>query len=204
MDTAVAMGRRERKKAATRHTIANAAMRLFLAHGYDLVSVRDIAEEADVSPTTLFAHFPSKEALVFDQDLDRERELVAAVRDRPPHTLILDALHSYVLTAVNPANTDVAELQRFLTLIESSADLQAYALRMWTRHAAALAEILASETGAPTSDPTCRAFACFVLQIPSLVRGQADPPAAAHAAFALLENGWPATPLPRTWEPSEQ
>ena len=51
-------GRRERKKAATRKAISNAATLLFLERGFDNVSIREVAEKADVSPTTVFAHFP--------------------------------------------------------------------------------------------------------------------------------------------------
>ncbi|GAA5705325.1 helix-turn-helix domain-containing protein [Streptomyces avermitilis] len=65
-----------------RRTIADAAPELFLEHGFERVSVRDIAEEADLSATTLFAHFPTKGALVFDRDEDVEAELAAAVRER--------------------------------------------------------------------------------------------------------------------------
>ena len=72
-------GRRERKKVATRAAIADAALQLFLVRGYDQVSVRDVADAADVAVTTLFQHFPGKEALVFDQDENREAALVAAV-----------------------------------------------------------------------------------------------------------------------------
>lgn len=82
-----AVGRRERKKAATRQAIADAALELFLEHGFDRVSVRDVAEKADVSTTTLFAHFPSKESLVFD----REEDVDARLRARfpySPHSLI--------------------------------------------------------------------------------------------------------------------
>ncbi|MGX5182951.1 TetR/AcrR family transcriptional regulator [Streptomyces avermitilis] len=75
--------RRERKKAARRRSIADAAPELFLEHGFERVSVCGIAEEADVSATTLFAHFPTKEVLVFDRDEDVEAELAAAVRERP-------------------------------------------------------------------------------------------------------------------------
>ena len=172
-------------------------MRLFLQRGYDSVSVRDIAEEADVSTTTLFAHFPSKEALVFDQDLNREHELVAAVRNRPAGTPLLPALRRYVLAGIDRSNREEAELPRFLGLIEASADLQAYALRMWTRHEVALAGAIAADRGLPLSDATSRALACFVLQIPSLVRPQADRAAAANAAFALLEPGWAAVEPPQ-------
>ncbi|MBS2532549.1 helix-turn-helix transcriptional regulator, partial [Catenulispora sp. NF23] len=75
-------GRRERKKAAIRQSLADTARDLFLERGYDAVGVREIAEAADVSVATLFNHFPDgKEALVFDQDADREAALVAAVHN---------------------------------------------------------------------------------------------------------------------------
>src|SRR4051794_41350410 len=83
----VETGRRERKKAATRRALADAALELFLERGYDDVTVAEIAEAADVSVTTLFNHFPGgKPALVFDEAQAREDALVAAVRDRPEGT----------------------------------------------------------------------------------------------------------------------
>ncbi|CAM5612139.1 TetR/AcrR family transcriptional regulator OS=Streptomyces tendae OX=1932 GN=GUR47_06055 PE=4 SV=1 [Streptomyces tendae] len=87
-------GRRERKKAATRQAIADAALELFLEHGFDRVSVRDVAERADVSTTTLFAHFPSKEALVFDREADVDAALAAAVRERPEGQGVVEALRT--------------------------------------------------------------------------------------------------------------
>ena len=46
------LGRRERKKAATRKALADAALELFLDRGFDDVGVREIAEAADVSTAT--------------------------------------------------------------------------------------------------------------------------------------------------------
>ena len=61
------VGRRERKKAQTRQALTDAALRLFLEHGYDAVTVAQIAEAADVSIATVFKHVPDgKEALIFD------------------------------------------------------------------------------------------------------------------------------------------
>jgi AcrR family transcriptional regulator len=89
------VGRRERKKAMTRASILQAAQELFLERGFDAVSVREIADQADVSPTTVFAHFPQKEALLFhEEDAQRER-LVAAVRERPDGLSISEALKAY-------------------------------------------------------------------------------------------------------------
>ena len=94
-------GRRERKKAATRKAIADAALRLFLERGYDDVGIREIADAADVSTATLFKHFPGKEALVFDMDADREAGLLDAVHKRPKEQSILAALRDYVLAGAN-------------------------------------------------------------------------------------------------------
>ncbi len=78
------LGRRERKKAATRTAILEAATALFLERGFDAVTVREIADQADVTPKTVFTHFPQKEALVFADEKERHDRLVAAVRDRGP------------------------------------------------------------------------------------------------------------------------
>src|SRR3569833_3980993 len=91
------VGRRERKKAATRQASADAALRRFLERGYDQVSIRDIADAADVSTTTVFKHFSGKEALVFDQDEDRESALIAAVRQRAAGLVFFVALWLFVL-----------------------------------------------------------------------------------------------------------
>ena len=68
------MGLRERKKLAAWRTIRATALRLIDEHGYDAVSVEDIATEAGVSRTTFFSYFPSKEAVVFDLDPDEVRQ----------------------------------------------------------------------------------------------------------------------------------
>ena len=58
------LGRRERKKAATRKNISDVATMMFLERGFDNVSIREVADAADVSPTTVFAHFPQKLSLI--------------------------------------------------------------------------------------------------------------------------------------------
>jgi AcrR family transcriptional regulator len=183
------VGRRERKKAATRRAIADAALRLFLERGYDEVSIRDIADAADVSTTTLFKHFPGKEALVFDQDENREAELVAAVRDRTAGQSIPDALRQHVLASYLPV---AAHPQRagFTRLVQTTPALRGYAERMWTRHTGSLAAVIADETGVARDDLACVALARFVLEIPALARGRGDPREAVETVFGILSRGW--------------
>ena len=59
-----APGRRARKKARTRQGIYEAAMALFVARGYDAVTVEEICRSADVAKGTFFLHFPTKDALL--------------------------------------------------------------------------------------------------------------------------------------------
>ncbi|MDX6743989.1 helix-turn-helix domain-containing protein [Actinocorallia sp. A-T 12471] len=183
------VGRRARKKAATRQAIADAALRLFLERGYDQVSVRDVADAADVSPPTLFKHFPGKEALVFDEERDREAELVAVVRDRQTGQSVLDALRDYVLRTWPPLEDHPLRAD-FNRLVDTTPALRAYAERMWTRHADALGAAIAAAHGAPPDDLTARALARFVLDIPALARGETDRPAAVAAIFDILTRGW--------------
>jgi AcrR family transcriptional regulator len=184
-------GRRERKKAATHQALADAALRLFLERGYDNVGVREIADAADVSTTTLQKHFPSKESLVFDRDTGIEEALVAAVRDRPPGTSVLDALRDYTLARVeHGAAADGAP--EFMTLVRDTPALSEYWHRMWMRHEEALGRALVAETGAPEAE--CAALAHFALETSALAIRSEDPARTVEAAFAILERGWRASP----------
>ncbi|GGT41254.1 TetR/AcrR family transcriptional regulator [Nonomuraea spiralis] len=189
MDTPPVTGRRERKKAATRRAIADAALRLFLERGYDQVSVRDVAEAADVSTTTLFKHFPSKEALVFDEEADREAELVAAVRRRPAGQSVVEALREHVLASWLPLAAHPLRAG-FTELVESTPALQEYHGRMWTRHTAALGAAIADDAGVEHDDVACHALARFVLETPALTRGRTDLRGAVEEVFGLLAHGW--------------
>lgn len=66
--------RRQRKRERTSAHLSATAFALFEAHGYDAVSMEQIAETADVAKATLYKYFPVKEALL----AHRFREDIAA------------------------------------------------------------------------------------------------------------------------------
>lgn len=85
------VGLRERKKAQTRRTIQEHALRLFLSQGYENTTVEEIATAAGVSHMTFFRHFPTKEAVVETDDYDPM--IVRLIEQRPKEESPLTALH---------------------------------------------------------------------------------------------------------------
>ncbi|MDJ1130725.1 TetR/AcrR family transcriptional regulator [Streptomyces iconiensis] len=187
-------GRRERKKAATRQALADAALRLFLERGYDEVGVREIADAADVSVTTLFKHFPDgKVALVFDEEADREAELIAAVSERPARQTVPQALRRMMTEERSRRIHADPRFAGFLRMIDSTPALREYARRMWLRHEQALAEAIAADAGLPPDEPGCQALAHFALEAASLAHERKAPQDALDRIFDILDNGWSRT-----------
>lgn len=181
-------GRRERKKAATRQKIADAALRLFLERGYDAVGIRDVAAEADVAVTTLFSHFASKEALVFEQDEDFEQRLTRAVTDRAPHDPLMPALRREILALVRHCTgDDAAPVSR---MIEESPALRKYEESMRLRHAESLAAAIAADPALSRTTTACRAISRFAVDAYSVAREAADPEAAVDEVFLMIEAAW--------------
>jgi AcrR family transcriptional regulator len=150
------LGRRERKKAALRQHISDVATDLFVRHGFDAVSVSQIAETADVARPTVFAHFPRKEDLVFDRYPNVLERIVAAVRD--PDLPPVDAVRKLLTAPGAPgsvapgSNGQVA----FWRLIAGSRDLQARARELAEQMESALAGAL-TDRGA-TEPQLCAAL----------------------------------------------
>ncbi|MDQ1006772.1 AcrR family transcriptional regulator [Streptomyces sp. V4I23] len=155
------MGLRESKKQQTRTTIADAALPLFLEHGFDQVTVADVARHAGVSTNTVFNYFSTKEDLFFDRQAEAEGHLAALVRDRAPGTCPVEVVRDDLLAALQQ-NEPTLGLHpgalRFWQVIHDSPALRAREREIGERAEAQLATALAehppSTVGAPdTIDP---------------------------------------------------
>lgn len=184
-------GRRERKKAATRQKIADTALRLFLERGYDAVGIREVAAEADVAVTTLFSHFASKEALVFERDEDFEQRLTQAVTGRAPHEPLIPALREEILALVRHCTADSAA--PVWRMIDGSPALRKYEESVRLRHAESLAAAIAGDPELPVSATASRAIARFVIDAYALAREAPDPVAAVDEVFPMIEAAWEVT-----------
>jgi AcrR family transcriptional regulator len=200
-----APGLRERKKAKTRLAISKIATTMFIEHGFDAVTVAEVAAAADVSVATIFNYFDTKEDLFFD----REGEIIEAhgrfIRGRAPGETIASALHRQFLLAMDAALPRlIGSGARFIRTIDASPALRARARFALEKAEAATAEAIAEETGARPGDPTPRVTAAMFIAIERMLveeartvvlQGQALGPAkrrlrrACDRAFELLEAG---------------
>lgn len=144
------MGLRECKKMRTRAEIADTAMRLFAARGFDRVTVAEVASAAGVSQKTVFNHFPTKEDLFFDEVPAREAALRDAIRFRTPGDSVLSALHR--LQAAECRRLCSAGFAGFARIIEDSPALQAKELEVMARFVRVLAEAIETELGVSERD----------------------------------------------------
>ncbi|MGW1255445.1 TetR/AcrR family transcriptional regulator [Streptomyces sp. NPDC002513] len=140
-------GLRERKKQRTRETISDAAIKLFLEHGFDHVSVVDIAAVAEVSKPTLFKYFPTKEDLVVHRFADHQTVSGTVVAERPPGVSAIDALHQHFLDGLADRDpitglNDTEDVLAFHTLVYSTPGLVARVSQYLAQAEETLAEAL--------------------------------------------------------------
>jgi len=144
---------RERKKQRTREQIAGAAARLFAAHGYERVTVSDVARAADVSEQTVYNYFPAKQHLVLDQDEALRDRLVQLIRDRPRGVSPAAAIRAEALAFVDGiAPLPMDQVRGGLGYLAAvSPAVRRLSLEMTDRHAEAIA-VAITET-APGTNP---------------------------------------------------
>lgn len=86
------IGLRERKKRATRAQIERCAVNLVVEHGYDAVTVDMICRAAEVSPSTFFNYFGTKDAAVLGVTTWEVPAAAVTTFNESSGSILLDAL----------------------------------------------------------------------------------------------------------------
>jgi len=195
-DDQPALGLRERKKAKTRATIREHALRLFREQGYQATTVEQIAEAAEVSPSTFFRYFPNKEAVVLEDDYDPM--LVAAFEAQPAELSPVAALRGAMQAVFAGLPTEELALERERQkLVLSVPELRAGALDGLAGTIQMIAEIVAERVGRRADELAVRSFAGAVMGVllAALFAAAEDPTAdifeLLDAGLAHLEAGLP-------------
>ncbi|GAA3635063.1 TetR/AcrR family transcriptional regulator [Kineosporia mesophila] len=169
---ATTQGLRELKKLRMRRLISDTATRMFLERGFDEVRVADIARACEVSEKTVHNYFPSKEALV----LDEEEGLAEAVRaaasdpDRSPVEAMLVVLLDRTRELADSKNahegmTAMAAARQFFDLVEQTPSLRAHHRDSVDRLVTVAADGLARRTGEPVTSPEIQVTAYALISL---------------------------------------
>ena len=191
MSTDARPGLRERKKARTRLAIRTEAFRLFREHGYAETTIEQIAEAADVSPSTFFRYFPTKEQLVLADDLDPV--MIEAIEAQPPDVPLITAFRKAaesVFAGLSEADMDFERKRQ--ELLYSVPELRGAIMQEMVRNIDMIAGVMARRVGRTADDFEVRALAGaivgVILGVVDLLPG--DLPLALRA-LEFLEDGLP-------------
>ena len=163
-DDGPAIGLRERKKAKTRAAIQEHALRLFREQGYDATTVEQIAAAAEISPSTFFRYFPTKEDVVLYDVLDPP--VLAAFRAQPAELSPIQALRGAMRAVFAELPAEELEVQRERDrLIRSVPELRAGMLDEFARNLDLLAELVAERVGRRADELAVRTLAGAVIGV---------------------------------------
>jgi len=156
------LGLRERKKAKTKAAIQHHALRLFRERGYAETTIEQIAEAAEVSPSTFFRYYPTKEDVVLTEFMDSAtfELMVNAPAELSPLRAILYAVHE-TFGRMSPEDLDLEFTRN--ELIESVPELRRGMLAEMTRPIELLVEAMAIRLDRPADDADLRLFAGAVI-----------------------------------------
>src|SRR5262245_30547376 len=191
------LGLRERKKLRTRAAIREHAMRLFREQSYAQTTVEQIAAAAEVSPSTFFRYFPTKEDVVMVDDIDPV--MVAAFNAEPPDTPPLRALRNAFKRVYAELEPEQLEQERVrIALITSVPELEGRLLQNLTSTVEMLSEAVAARVGRPVDDLAVRTLTGVVIGVGLATShiGEEERPLEeiidqVDAALALVEQGLP-------------
>ena len=157
-------GLRERKKARTRAAIREHALRLFREHGYQRTTVEQIAAAAEVSPSTFFRYFPTKEDLVLQDDMDTR--MIEAFERQPPGLSPVAAVRAGVREAFSSYTEAELETVRETTALTMTVpEVRARAMDEFSRTIAVVADALAKRSGRPADDLAVRTMAGAIIGV---------------------------------------
>ncbi len=195
IDAPPRLGLRERKKAKTRSLIQEHALRLFRERGYDATSVEQIAEAAEVSPSTFFRYFPTKEDVVLYDPFDPL--LLAAFAAQPRELSPIAALRAALQAVLGTTSTDWATLMvDRADLVLSVPDLRRAMLDGMVGSMEPFVAAVAERVGRPSDDPAVRNLVGAVIGVGLMAwfsagRDSGDYVVEMDRALAHLEAGLP-------------
>jgi len=156
------LGLRERKKIKTRAAIQEHALRLFKEQGYSHTTVEQIAAAAEISPSTFFRYFPTKEDVVLFDSTDAA--MLDALAAQPKDIGFVEALRRAMHSVYDGLSEEEAEREaERQSLVLGEPELRMRSISMVADAIGFIAEAIAERAGRPADDPDVRTFAGAVM-----------------------------------------
>jgi AcrR family transcriptional regulator len=156
------VGLRERKKEKTRVAIKSEAFKLFKKQGFSATTVEQIAAAIEISPSTFFRYFPTKESVLIDNQYPEE--IVECFANQPAELDPVRALHRAVIeTFADFSPADLAALRQRNRLILATPELRAAYMEHLHRLMTLIGKTAARRTGLSPNSIEVRTFA-WVMQ----------------------------------------
>ncbi|MER7768625.1 TetR family transcriptional regulator [Kitasatospora sp. NPDC096140] len=187
---------RERKKLKTRQTIRREAYRLIAEQGYENTTVEQIAAAAEVSPSTFFRYFATKEDLVLSDEYDPA--MIAALLARPADEPFLTSCREAIRSLLRQLlRHDREELYTRMRLVTEVSALRAGVARSSSNPQRLFLTALTRRAGVeePTYEMRVTAAAIAAATTEALLQwaaadGREDIADLIDHTFALLESGF--------------
>ena len=155
-------GLRERKKQKTRWAIQEHALRLIAEQGYDATTVDQIAAAAEISPSTFFRYFPSKEDLIIEDQYDAM--MLEGLSTMDPSVPPMEAARRVITGALSAMSEhDLEKILERSKLIMSVPALRSRSMENVTKTIDMLAGVVARRVGLSPDSVEIRAFAGAVI-----------------------------------------
>lgn len=164
MDDNSSPGLRERKKAKTRASVQEQAIRLFVEQGYDATTIEQIAEAAEVSSSTIFRYFPTKPDLVIYDKMDDL--LIEQFKAQSCELNTIQAFHVTLRSVFGAiAKKDLNLQLNRAHLMQSVPELRAAFLDDLIHTLQKMCSIVAERTGRPSEDTEILALSGAIIGI---------------------------------------
>lgn len=159
-----AIGLRARKKLRTERELTDAALRLSLERGFDRVTTEDIAAAVEVSKTTFYRYFDSKEDALLGSPSEKVERLREALAERPAGEPTLTAVRGALMAFLTSYEHDRTASLAKGRLIRETPSLVARNLEHQAALEAVLAGFVAGRLGdEPDADLRSRIVAAIVV-----------------------------------------
>jgi AcrR family transcriptional regulator len=151
------LGLRERKRLRAMRRIQTVALEQFEEHGFDKVTIEHIAEHCEVSPSTVYRYFGTKEMLVIWDEYDPValQAIMAELDDHHPLEAVRRVIDTMMMTAFEQDEERIRRRMRLAFTypsIEAASTLQAYEM------ARLIAQLLAERLGRDVNELDIQIF----------------------------------------------